>query len=236
MTRTALLNNVDHGKLRVIARHGSAYGDSVNQALVFPTEFAAIQREYPILLFKEGGGAFQAVALLGLDRDENLFLDAQGWHARVVPAVHQRGPFLIGPSHGIGGDPKIHIDLDDPRVSESEGEPLFLPQGGNAPYLQRVIRALVVIHEGVDLGRRLYPALEAAGLIEPVNVEIQLSEREQYNLADYYSVSAEKLASLGGGELQSLNMQGFLLPAFLMLASLDNVSRLIELKQRKREP
>jgi hypothetical protein len=46
-------------------------------------------------------------------------------------------------------------------------------------------------------------------------------------------VSAEKLASLGGGELQNLNMQGCLRLAFLMLASLDNVSRLIELKTRK---
>ena len=95
MTRTVLLSNVDHHRLRLTPRHGAAYGDSVNQVLIFPTEFEEIQREYPIFFLKGGDGAFQAVALLGLDRDENLFLEGEAWQARYVPAVQARGPFSI---------------------------------------------------------------------------------------------------------------------------------------------
>ena len=73
-----LLNNVDHADLRVIAGHGATFGDAINQALILPTEFEAAQREYPILIRKDDAGGYQAVVLLGLDRDENLFLDETG--------------------------------------------------------------------------------------------------------------------------------------------------------------
>jgi hypothetical protein len=65
---------------------------------VLPTEFEEVQREYPILIRKDPSGDYQAVALLGLDRDENLFLDETGWNARYVPAVQQRGAVLDRPA------------------------------------------------------------------------------------------------------------------------------------------
>ena len=96
MTNRVLLNNVEHRDLRVVTRHSVDFGDAINQVLVFPTEFEDLQREYPILFRRDAEGNIQAVALLGLDRDENLFLDGEGWHARYVPAVQRCGPFSIG--------------------------------------------------------------------------------------------------------------------------------------------
>ena len=91
MTKRVLLNNVDHAELRVVTRRGAEFGDGVNQALVFPTEFDALQREYPILFRRDANGEMQALALLGLDRDENLFLADGRWNARYVPAALERG-------------------------------------------------------------------------------------------------------------------------------------------------
>ncbi|HWU95850.1 MAG TPA: SapC family protein, partial [Sphingomonas sp.] len=54
MTRPVALDNVAHADLRVALRHGAAYGDAVNQTLVFPTEFAEAQREFPILFRRDG--------------------------------------------------------------------------------------------------------------------------------------------------------------------------------------
>ena len=96
MTNAVLLDNVTHKDLRVKTGYSAEFGDSINLALVFPTEFTFVQREYPILFQKDSNGEFQAVALLGLDKGENLFLDKDGWNARYVPAVQRRGPFLIG--------------------------------------------------------------------------------------------------------------------------------------------
>lgn len=238
MTRTALLNNIDHADLKVIARHAAEFGDNVNQTLVFPTEFEELQKEYPIFFRRDENGAFQSVALLGFDRGENLFLDANGWNARYVPAVHARGPFSIALRRREEADappePMIHVDLDDPRISKTEGEPVFLPHGGNSPYLERVAQALRVIHRGVEMSNAMFAAFEAYGLIEPVTVEIRLSDTEKIKIPDRYTVSRERLQRLSGEKLETLHKSGFLYAASMALASLGNVSRLIDLKNRKR--
>jgi hypothetical protein len=239
MTTAVLLNNVDHADLRVVTRHAAEFGDSINQVLIFPTEYEEIQREYPILFRREPNGGFQSVALLGLDRDENLFLDAQGWQARYVPAVQRRGPFMIGfQEREEGGEvrrePMIHVDLDHPRISATEGEPVFLPQGGNSPYLEHVAALLRVIHQGLELSGPMFAAFEELGLIRPVAVEVQLDDAEQYVLPDFLTIDEARLAELDGAALERLHEGGFLRAAFLAAASLGNVSRLIDLKNRRR--
>jgi len=234
MTNRVLLNNVEHADLRVITRHGPEFGDAINQALVLPTELEAAQREYPIFLRRDANGEYQAVVLLGLDRDENLFLDAGGWQARYVPAVQQRGPFSIALQEGRdGAEPMIHIDLDHPRVSRTEGEPLFLPAGGNAPYLQHVARLMGTIYDGLEISRAFYEALETAGLIEPISVEVKLSDREEYVLPDLFTISQDRLAALPAADLERLNQAGVLRAAYMVVSSLGNMSRLIDAKNRK---
>lgn len=231
MSGSVLLNNVDHHDLRVITRHAAAFGDNINQVLVFPTEFEELQREYPIFFVRGAEGQFQAVALLGLDRDENLLLNDQGWQARYVPAARQAGPFVIGVGEG---EPMIRIDPEHPRVSRDEGEPLFLRHGGNSPYLDFVAGVLRTIYTGIELAPEMFAAFEAEELIVPVEVGVQLGEDEHYTLPDYYSISAERLGELDGAALGRLHHAGFLYPAFLVIASMGNVNRLIALKNARR--
>lgn len=237
MANRVLLNNVDHGDLRVATGHDSGFGDDINQVLIFPTEFEAVQREYPIFFSKDADGAFLSVALLGLDRDENLFLEAGGWNARYVPAIQQRGPFSIALRSGAG-EPMIHVDLDDPRVlaaqAEGGGEPVFLPAGGNAPYLQHIARLLGVIYDGMEFSKAMFAAFEAHGLIEPVDVEIKLDDHTQYDLPDLYTISQDRFARLDGSALEGLHRAGYLAAAQWVLSSLGNVGWLVELKNRKR--
>ena len=48
MTRHVMLNNIAHKDLRVITRYAAEFGDNVGTTMVVPTEFADVQREYPI--------------------------------------------------------------------------------------------------------------------------------------------------------------------------------------------
>ena len=241
MSKVVLLNNVDHHDLKVVTRRSAEFGDNVNQVLIFPTEFGEIQREYPIFLRKDASGEFQSVALLGLDKDENLFLDENGWRARYIPAVQERGPFSIGLQRQerdgeSRSEPMILVDLDHPRVRRGGevGEAVFLRHGGNSPYLERVAGVLQAIHQGVEISKPMFAAFDEAGLIEPVAVEIALSDREKHTLPNYHTISDERLLGLDGARLEQLNKAGFLRAAFYILASLGNVSRLIDLKNRKR--
>ena len=192
-----LLNNIDHHDLRVITRHGAEFGDAVNQVMVFPTEFEAVQREYPIVFRRDSEGALRPVALLGLTREENLFLDgAGGWRAGYVPALLRRGPFSIAAPEVPDGEPMIRVDLADPRVSRSEGTPVFLPQGGNSPYLEQLTAVLRAIYVGHHLLDPMVAAFEAAGLLRPVNLEARVGEGEVYAVSDALVIDRERLAAL----------------------------------------
>jgi hypothetical protein len=251
VTRIVLLNNVDHHDLAVAMGHGSEFGDAVNQVLVFPTEWQDVQREYPILFRRGEDGRLQSVALVGLDRDENLFLGNGAWHARYVPALHQRGPFSIGLTRaedggadGSGGEPMIYVDLDHPRIvaggidaggigaggGAAGAQAIFLPHGGNSPYLEAVAEILRRIHAGVAASGPMFEAFEAEGLIEPVKLEIALDETTKYTLDDVFMISADRMGAMDGAALARLHGPGFLQAAFWALASLGNVTRLIELK------
>lgn len=230
---TVLLNNVDHHDLRVITRHGPEFGDAVNWTPVFPTEFESVQRDYPIVFRRDAEGALRPVALLGLARGENLFLDgAGGWRSGYVPALLQRGPFGIGTPDTPDGEPMIRIDPAHPRVSRSEGRPVFLPQGGNSPYLDQIAGVLRAIYIGHHMLEPMIAAFEQAGLLCPINLEARVAEAEIYAFSDVQTIDRERLAALGADELHALHRQGFLQCAVLAAASLGNMQRLVDLKSR----
>jgi hypothetical protein len=240
MPKHVMLNNITHKDLRVITRQAAEFGDNVGTVMAVPTEFAELQREYPIFFRKDANtGEYMSVALLGFSKDENLFLDERGWNANYVPALIARGPFLIGfQERQEGGevrkDPVVHLDLEDPRVSTTEGEPVFLPQGGNSRYLNHVAAILNGINLGLSVSKAMFAAFAAAELIEPLKLEVKINSEEQYNVLGLHTISQQKLAALDGETLHKLHREGFLHCAFLVANSLPNVQRLIDIKSRRR--
>ena len=240
MPRHVMLNNIAHKDLRVINRYGAEFGDNVGSVLTFPTEYEDVQREYPIFFRKDPATSeYQSIVLLGFDKAENLFLDGDRWDANYIPGVIARGPFLIGfQQQEVGGEsreaPVIHVDLDHPRVSQTDGQPAFMPQGGNSPYLDRIATVLNGIREGLEVSKAMFAAFAALDLIEPVKVEVKPNAEETISLVGLHTLNREKLAALDGAALEKLNKAGFLQGAFLVLASMGNVRKLMWMKQRKR--
>ncbi|MBW8881951.1 MAG: SapC family protein [Asticcacaulis sp.] len=239
MSKPEPLDNVAHHDVRVIARYGADFGDNINQALVYPTEFLELQREYPIFFRQTESGAMQSVVLLGFDSHENLFLDGDRWNARYVPAMHSRGPCLIGfrETEADGEarrEPMVLIDMENPRVSRTEGDPLFKPHGGNSPHLERISKALRSLHTGAQMSDTMFAAFAAAGLLAPLNLDLRLDEETVYSVRDLFTISADGLAQLDGVMLKRLNDDGFLALAFQVAASVGNVQRLMEMKNQRR--
>jgi hypothetical protein len=235
-----LLNNVDHHDLRLIMRHGAAFGDSVNQALIYPSEYQDIQRHYPIFFRQIEGGGFKSVALLGFDRDENLFLEGERWNAAYVPAMLRVSPFLIGQPKAAPGqelppeaEAMILVDPDHARISRSEGEMLFLAHGGNSPALNHVAQLLQQVYAGAQASDRMFAAFFEAGLLAPVEIEVKVSDQQAYILKDMLTISRDALSRLDGGQLQALNQSGFLALAFHVVSSMGNLSHMIALKNSR---
>ena len=239
MARFEALNNVDHHDLRIRLGHGPAWGDAVNLVLVLPTEFEELQREYPILLRRDDEGGWQAVAMLGFDLGENLFLKDGGWDARYVPAVRRLDPFRLafplapaGAEEEATSDPILQVDLDHPRTSRDEGAPVFRPAGGHGPYLEHMIRILRAVHVGVEAAPAMFAAFERYGLIEPARLEITLDGGDRLDVPDVHTIGRDALARLSAESLEELNRAGFLRLAFMVAASLANVTHLIDRRAR----
>ena len=238
MSTFELLNNVDHKDTRIITERSARYGDAVMFSMIFPFEFRSVQASYPILFHRDPRGELYPVALFGFEAGENLFLDDSGWHARYVPAMIRRQPFLIafeGASTQGEGERRRMLSLDaaHPRVSKERGEPLFQPLGGRTPFLEDMATLLETLYQGGELNRQFVLALQDLGLIEHVTFDIALANGSRNQLLGFFAIDDEKVRGLSDQALGQLSSSGFLMPLFMMLASTTNVRTLVEMKNSR---
>ncbi len=230
-----LLNNVEHQNLKVITERSARYGDDVNFALTFPLEFRHIQSCYPIFFRKDANtGKFLPVALFGFQPRENLYLSDDGWDAHYIPLMIRRHPFVIGLQQVQGeGDTEqavVSIDMNSPRVSDSEGEALFLEHGGTSDYLASMTEMLETIRLADDMNADFVDVLLELDLIESVTLQVELKDRSKHELLGYYTINEEKLQQLDSEALGKLHSQNYLESIFMILASLSCFRTLVEKK------
>jgi hypothetical protein len=231
----SILTSDQHRSIAVDTRARPEYGDTVNRAIALSAEFNELHREFPLLLRKTNEApGFVAHAILGFEKDENLFVEGDRWISTYIPATLARGPFSLGyirPEDG-GNAPaaiKVMIDEEHPRL-RAEGQPVFLPLGGETPYLQGIKRVLQTVDAGLRVDRLLYRELLAMDLLEEVKIQISVFPELRYDFSGYHSINQEKLAALNAEQLFRLHRLGLLAPVYFLISSLGNFQKLANLK------
>lgn len=247
MQKTEALNNITHEHLKVSSTYSAAQGDNQVSTITFLPEFADVQKEYPILCRQNPDtGEYQAVVFFGFEKDENLFLTDinpatqkhLGWNAEYVPAVMAREPFSIGMHRELVDGVEthkamIHIDLNHPKANCADGQPLFLENGGNSPYLNYISRTLEIINQGMQLTKLMFDAFKKHQLLDSVVLDIEFSNQSKLKISGFETVNLHKLSQLSGEALAELNKSGFLQAAYFIAASTSNMQKLIDWKNRK---
>ncbi|MFT7287465.1 MAG: hypothetical protein ACI87W_001579 [Halieaceae bacterium] len=234
MSNHALLDNITHKDLKIIPGYRKGQGFEVNVTRVFPSEFARLQTEYPLFFVKNAeSGHFDAVALLGFYEGQNLFLGEDGWLSSYVPLSVQRQPFLIGFQQSTEDgvpvrEPVVHIDLDNPRVSTTEGAPVFLPHGGESPLLEGVTSVLKAIHDGHEASENLSTLLVGLELIESLDLGVTFRDGNKHSVSGLYTINEDRLRELNGAALEVLHKPGHVQDIYMFLSSLPNVNKLID--------
>ena len=237
MPTIELLNNKKHKKLRLRQQILTAECE-LGSAMIMPNEFVSIQREYPILFRKDPEtGQFYPFAMLGFLQDENLFFNDGRWQSTYVPLILRRGPFLIG-FQSQAADiktpiikvPVIYVDVDDNRISTTEGEPVFSDDGERSSLMGSISQVLMDIHQGCEESKKMIAAFSELNLIVPVNLSVNLNNGENIKLTGMYTINDETLSKLRGQDLEKLHASGFLHYAYCIVNSLDNFKHLIALK------
>ena len=239
MPNIQILNNVDHKNLRVITERSAKYGDNQWFAPTFAHEFRNLQSHYPVVFTKNPDtGKFQAVALLGFEDDENLFQTEDGWDAMYIPLSIVRQPFLIGLQQsnedGVTSvEPVVSVNMDSPRISDTQGEPVFLEHGGNSEYLEQINSVLKLVHEGHERNQDFVDMLLGMDLLESFVLDVELNDGSEHRMSGFYTINETSLRGLTGDDLVVLNNNGYLEAVYMAIASLSNISVLVDRKNRK---
>ena len=105
MPNPVLLDNNTHKDLRVRLVYGPDYGDNVGTVLAFPTEFADLQREYPIFFRRDANGEYFAVRVERTMLDDRPGIeDRQPPHPGQRPEHHPRQQHRARADLGAAGD------------------------------------------------------------------------------------------------------------------------------------
>lgn len=239
MSNHQLLDNITHKALRIRHDYRPGLGFDDNVARVFPGEFIQLQHEYPLFFIKNGQTEdFEAIALLGFNEQENLYLDDGRWDANYLPLSVERQPFLIGMQQqdqdGVPTEtPVVHIDMDHPSVNEAEGAAVFLEHGGESPFLERISAVLNAIHHGHETSRSMSQVLVGLELIESMQLDVSFNDGSSQSLKGLYTINEDKLRALNANALGVLHDDNYLQAVYMMLASLANISDLVARRNRR---
>jgi hypothetical protein len=235
VSRHAILTSEEHASLRVRTEHSAELGDAVMASFTVPLEFRRIQHDFPILFRRDNEtGRFSALALLGFESGENLFLEGSRWNADYKPLALSIQPFLLGRSTQTDEPSQIHIDLDHPRVStDGEGVLLFDSLGRPSPFLEQIGEMLAELDAGHRTSDAFFSALTRYELLEPFWLDVELSDGSKHRMVGYHLINEDKLRGLDAGAIAELHSEGHLMPIFMALASLSNLPKLIAHKARR---
>ncbi|MFT4076362.1 MAG: SapC family protein [Asticcacaulis sp.] len=234
MSNHAILTAEAHRDLRIATTASAAFGDDVMCCLTVPVEFRQVQNEYPILFrLNPERTAYSAFALFGFENGENLFLEGDRWAARYRPLAMDIQPFLIGRHADDRGDKQVHIDLGSARVARSEGMRVFDDLGRPTPYLETIAEKLGELDAGYEAAEAFHATLMRFNLLEPLALDITLNTGSTYRFVGFHVINEDRLRALDADRLKELHDKDYLMPIYMALASLSNITKLVDRKNAR---
>ena len=230
--KPVILNREAHKNLKLKPVPSYAYTANTNSVPLAGNEFAQAARQLPILFIKDAGDNPFPIALLGLRKDENLFVDKEGkWDGNYVPAFIRRYPYVLG-DKGLPDDFNVCIDEDFPGFNTKEGDPLFAEDGSETPILKNAVQFLNAYQVESKRTEEFCKELKRLDLLIPQAITVTPKDGQPYKMDGFSLVDEPKLAKLDDAEAGKLLRSGFMGWIYAHLLSTHNVSEL----SRRLEP
>jgi hypothetical protein len=219
----AVLSRDAHSKLRVKPSDMRFASKSTFVPLV-AAEFADACLEYPIAFFKGEDGQWLALALTGLQKDTNAFVDAQGqWHARYVPASVRRYPFILAENQDK--QLSLVLDLAAPHVVQNgnEGESIFDAHGKPSEFINKLMPVLAEYQGQAKQTHVFIQQLSDAGLLVQSKLQVKQSEDRKAEVDGMWIVDEVKLRGLSDDKALAWFKSGELAVIHAHMLSLRNL-------------
>ena len=222
------VSNARHAGWSVEIGADYSFSKRVNAVPLMAVEFPNAAAEYAIV-FSGAKEAVIPVAILGMRRDENLYLAGDGgWQAKYLPAFVRRYPFVFSTSED-GKTFTLCIDESYSRFNQKgRGERLFTDEQKPTPYVERVLKFLEQYQ--IEFGRTqaFCKKLLELDLLEPMRAQANLGSGEKLSLVGFMATNRDKMKALPAEKLAELAKTNELELLYLHLQSMRNFAGMID--------
>ncbi len=224
------LNKEVHGELYIENIEGYQHTKETNSIYIAAVEFLQISKEYPIVFAADANKKVFPVALLGLQKNKNLFVDDKGrWTANYIPAYVRRYPFILATQDEKEPTFTVCIDESFPGFNTAkEGQPLFDNSKKPVDILNQAIDFLKDYQNHVQLTTLFCENLSKLDVLEPMQANIEFVGGEKSSLGGFMGVNREKLKALKPAQLAELVKTDQMELIYAHLASLSNMNDLMK--------
>jgi len=231
MPNHVAVNPRDHKDLRILEERSEAMGDAMMCCITFPEEFRRLQNHYPILFqLDQERSEFRCLVMFGFENGENLFLKDGSWDAGYIPLAMDIQPFMIGVPNDKDDDRKVILDIDSPRIGKGEGRRIFDDNGIATAYLEGISNKLSHLDDGFKKSNAYIECLKKYDLLEPLSIDVALKNGSKNRLVGFHTIHEERFSELNAEALAEFQEKRYLMPTYMVLASLSNLTKLIDRK------
>jgi hypothetical protein len=203
------------------------------------SEFAVSCRDYPIAFIGAGrDGSFVAMAVLGLENRQNLFIAPDGgWDAAVyLPAYVRRYPFCMTRVMVDGREQPERVACVEKRALSERGEALYDAKGESLPAWEERRKLLFEYEADLQRCEEMCREMAQLQLFETFTMQAVPSQGAPLAMTGLYRVAEEKLAALAPEKLTEFMQKGILARIYAHLISLANFGRLLDRRTALAKP
>jgi hypothetical protein len=207
------------------------FARTTNSVLLGAAEYPRAMRNYPIVFTSREPRV--AVAVLGLEGNENLFVGNDGrWRAGdYIPAYVRRYPFIFLEQPGKA-DLTLCIDEASGLPTQSDDHLLF--EGGEPTQLVRnALNFCRGFHEQTLASAAFVAELAQRGLLVPNEARIRLNSGKELTLRDFHIVEEAKFNALPDDVFLDWRRRGWMPLVYAHLMSMTSWASLVELEAKK---
>lgn len=187
------------------------------------------------IAFINNEGTFSIVAVLGLEKDTNFFLNADGqWMAEYVPAAYRGYPFVLAKNPAEDNKLVLCIDKDSGQlVEDTSAEPFFDKDGELYPALKNLLDLLSQLQADLQMTARICDSLRAHDLFTPWELQIELDSGAKKRINGLFRIDEDAFNALSNESFCELRQSGVLPAIYCQLLSMQKVTILMKLARTR---
>ncbi len=209
-----------------------SFARGAHAVLLNVSEFEVAARYFPIVFTPPPGPA--ALAVVGLRREENLFVDSEGnWRAGTyIPAYIRRYPFIF---HESPDRQQFTLCIDETAGALEEGEsrPLFV-DNKPAEAIENALQFCATFQRDHQMTVEFVNALGERGLLTPNHAEITLSAGEKLSVSGFHVIDRAKFQALPDAIILDWRRRGWLALCYAHFISQASWGALVDLAGREK--